>query len=191
VLRRCADWLQRLERGKNVVVNLRPDADVETEFVAFDRPRVVRVLERIAADLDNLSLVPNDPHADKESNHHDPRTRHRHELAEPSREPKKLSHREQRTALRARWDYRQSKKIKPCVQKTERLSTILGSAATGAPKILDPNPSGRIFLGRRRLAYVLVRMIVGPQRYENSHRPVISGIVGCRLDADPLDCVDL
>jgi hypothetical protein len=35
----------------NVVVNLRPDADVETEFVAFDRPRVVRVLERIAADL--------------------------------------------------------------------------------------------------------------------------------------------
>jgi DNA-binding transcriptional MerR regulator len=101
VLRRCADWLQRLERGENVVVNLRPDADVETEFVAFDRLRVVRVLERIAADLDNLSLLPNDPHADKESNHHDPRARHRQELAEPSREPKKLSHREQRTALRA------------------------------------------------------------------------------------------
>jgi hypothetical protein len=101
VLRRCADWLQRLERGENVVVNLRPDEDVETDFVAFDRLRVVRVLERIAADLDNLSLVPNDPHADKESNHHDPRARHRHELAEPSRrEPKKLSHRGQRTALR-------------------------------------------------------------------------------------------
>jgi transposase len=86
VLRRCTDWLQRLERGENVVVNLRPDADVETEFVAFDRPRVVRVLERIAADLetmrgryraDNLSLVPNDPHADKASNHHDPQARHR------------------------------------------------------------------------------------------------------------------
>jgi hypothetical protein len=101
VLRRCADWLQRLERGENVVVNLRPDADVETEFVAFDRPRVVRVLERIAADLDTLSLVPNDPHADKESNHHYPRARHRHELAEPLPKPKKLSHREQRTALRA------------------------------------------------------------------------------------------
>ena len=40
VLRRCTDWLQRLERGENVVVNLRPDEDVETEFVAFDRPRV-------------------------------------------------------------------------------------------------------------------------------------------------------
>src|SRR5208283_2016189 len=101
ILRRCIDWLPRLERGENVVVNLRPDEDVETEFVAFDRPRVVRVLERIAADLDTLSLVPNDPHPDKESNHHDPRARHRHELAEPAPKPKNLSHREQRTALRA------------------------------------------------------------------------------------------
>ena len=78
-----------------MVVNLRPDEDVETEFVAFDRPRVVRVLERIAADLDTLSLVPNDPHADKASNHHDPRARHRYELAESPPKPKKLSHREQ------------------------------------------------------------------------------------------------
>ena len=89
MLRRCTDWLQRLERGENVVVNLRPDEDFETEFVAFDRPRVVRVLERIAADLDTFSLVPNDPHADKESNNHDPRARHRHELAEPPPKPKK------------------------------------------------------------------------------------------------------
>jgi hypothetical protein len=36
VLRECLDWLQRLERGESVVVNLRPDADVETEFVGFD-----------------------------------------------------------------------------------------------------------------------------------------------------------
>ena len=100
VLRECLDWLQRLERGESVVVNLRPDADVETEFVGFDRPRVVRVLERIAGDLDTLSLVPHDPHVDKESKHHDPRARHRHELAEPPRELKKLSHREQQTALR-------------------------------------------------------------------------------------------
>ena len=84
-----------------MVVKLRPDADVETEFVGFDRPRVVRVLERIAANLDNLSLVPNDPHADKESNNYDPQARHRHKLAEPPPKPKKLSHREQRTALRA------------------------------------------------------------------------------------------
>jgi DNA-binding transcriptional MerR regulator len=32
VLRRCIDWLQRLERGETVVVNLRPDTEVETEF---------------------------------------------------------------------------------------------------------------------------------------------------------------
>ena len=50
-LRRCVDWLQRLERGENVIVNLRLDTDVETEFVSFDRPRVVRVLERIAVYL--------------------------------------------------------------------------------------------------------------------------------------------
>ena len=47
VLRECLDWLQRLERGESVVVNLRPDADVETEFVGFDRPRVVRVLNEL------------------------------------------------------------------------------------------------------------------------------------------------
>src|SRR4029077_4405936 len=39
-----------LERGENVVVNLRPDEDVETEFVAFDRPRVVRVIPAFDAD---------------------------------------------------------------------------------------------------------------------------------------------
>jgi hypothetical protein len=89
-LRRCIDWLQRLERGENVIVNLRLDTDVETEFVSFDGPRVVRVLERIAADLDKLSEVPNDPQAEREANQHDPQARHRRELAEPSPEPKKL-----------------------------------------------------------------------------------------------------
>ena len=76
-MRRCVDWLQRLERGENVIVNLRLDTDVETEFVSFDRPRVVRVLERMTADLDNLGLVLNDPQADKESNQTDPQARHR------------------------------------------------------------------------------------------------------------------
>ena len=101
VLQRCIDWLQRLERGETVVVNLRPDTEIETKFVRFDRPRVLRVLERIAADLDHLSRLSNDAHADKESSPRDARARHRHELAEPPREPKKLSHQEQRRALRA------------------------------------------------------------------------------------------
>jgi hypothetical protein len=46
---------------------------------------VVRVLERIAADLDNLGLVSNDRQADKEANQSDSQARHRRELAEPSR----------------------------------------------------------------------------------------------------------
>ena len=33
------------------MVNLRPDGDGETEFVSIDRPRIHRVLARIAADL--------------------------------------------------------------------------------------------------------------------------------------------
>ena len=84
-----------------MTVNLRLDTDVETEFVSFDRPRMVRVLERIAADLDKLSQVPNVPQAEREANQHDFQARHRRELAEPSCESKKLSHREERTALLA------------------------------------------------------------------------------------------
>ena len=101
MLRRCIGWLQRLERGETVVVNLRLDTEVETEFVRFDRPRVLRVLERIAADLDDLSRLPSDAHTNKESNPCDAQARHRHELAELPREPKQLSHQEQRKALRA------------------------------------------------------------------------------------------
>ncbi len=56
VLRWCVDWLARLERGENVIVNLRPDTDTETEFVRFDRPRALRVLTRITADLDELAV---------------------------------------------------------------------------------------------------------------------------------------
>jgi hypothetical protein len=84
-----------------VVVNLRLDTDVEREFVIFDRPRVIRVLERIAADLDNLNLPPDAVLAQKNRTTMIPHARHRDVFAEPSREPKKLSHEDQRTALRA------------------------------------------------------------------------------------------
>src|SRR5438094_81194 len=57
-LRRCRDWLERLERGEKVVVNLRPETDSETEYVAFDRPRVLRVLARIIADLAGVTGFP-------------------------------------------------------------------------------------------------------------------------------------
>jgi len=49
-------WLEQLEHADHVVVNLRPASEEETEFVSFDRPRVLRVLARIVADLDALAL---------------------------------------------------------------------------------------------------------------------------------------
>ncbi len=55
VLRRCIDWLERMERGESVVVNLRLDMDENTDYVAFDHARVMRILERIASDLDGLA----------------------------------------------------------------------------------------------------------------------------------------
>jgi hypothetical protein len=102
-LRRCREWLERLERGERVVVNLRPETDPETEYVAFDCPRVLRVLARIIADLDELAGYP--PIAaesrtegkDAEAR----RARHRRRLAEPDPPPKRLSAQEERAAL---WD---------------------------------------------------------------------------------------
>jgi hypothetical protein len=67
------------------VVNLRPETDPETEYVSFDRPRVLRVLSHIIADLDELAGYP--PIADEEQAEvEDPearRARHRRRLAEP------------------------------------------------------------------------------------------------------------
>ena len=98
ILRRCIDWLGQMERGENVVVNLRLDTDTETEYVPFDRARVMRILGRIASDLDDLAggrVVPSE-------GQDDPKTRHRRQLAEPAQRPKKLSTREERDALRAK-----------------------------------------------------------------------------------------
>jgi hypothetical protein len=101
VLRWCIDWLDRLGCGEEVIVNLRPDTDPETAFVRFDRPRVLRVLARVAADLDELAGRPTKPVAD------DPvddkvaaRVRHRHRLAEPKPVLSHLSQCEQRMVLR-------------------------------------------------------------------------------------------
>ena len=55
VLRWCIDWLEQLERGEMVVVNLRPDTDEQTQFTRFDHARVMRVLARMTSDLDELA----------------------------------------------------------------------------------------------------------------------------------------
>jgi hypothetical protein len=81
VLRWCLDWLERLERGEQVVVNLRPDTEDATEYVQFDQARVRRVLARIAADLDTLTRQ--GPEAEPASSEEptDSRTQHRYRLA--------------------------------------------------------------------------------------------------------------
>ncbi len=100
-LRRCLGWLEQEARGEPVVVNLRPDGDGETEFVAFDRPRIIRVLARIAADLDELAHAHEVGAVDATPGEDDPRVRHRRRLAEPSPAPPRLSPREERARLRA------------------------------------------------------------------------------------------
>lgn len=99
VLRRCIDWLEQLERGEDIVVNLRPEMEVETEFVRFDRPRVMRVLSMIVADLDELACRSNGTNSvdvvDNEA-----QAKHRRRLAEPEPKLQRLSQREERDALR-------------------------------------------------------------------------------------------
>jgi hypothetical protein len=104
-LRRCHEWLERLDRGERVV-NLRPESDPETEYVAFERPRVLRVLARIIADLDDLAGYPpiTEEKAIKGEDAEAWRVRHRQRLAEPEPSPKRLTMREERAALGALLD---------------------------------------------------------------------------------------
>ncbi len=121
VLRRCIGWLEQLERGEMVVVNMHLETDAETEYVRFDGERVRRILERIAADVEklahqgregstqaptNVSALPQgeqtQPHAQPQRQEEDALARHRHRLAEPPPKERNLSPKEERAALRAK-----------------------------------------------------------------------------------------
>ena len=100
-LRGCIGWLEQLAHGETVTVNLRAETDPKTAFVAFDQARVLRVLKRIATDLDELSgrttPAENDElTTDAQANG----IKHRRRLAEPEPELSSLSQREQRAILR-------------------------------------------------------------------------------------------
>jgi hypothetical protein len=104
-LRQCRDGLWLLQRGERVIVNLRPETDPETEFVAFDGPRILRVLGRIITDLDALPGLPPEPVEEfKDEDAEARRIRHRKRLAEPETQPRRLSVREERALLRAALD---------------------------------------------------------------------------------------
>src|SRR5262245_22697989 len=100
VLRWCLGWLEQLEHEDHVVVNLRPESEEETEFVPFDRPRVLRVLARMAADLDELARRPPENTEEPAKGREELRARHRQWRAEPEPPPRRLSPREERAALR-------------------------------------------------------------------------------------------
>jgi hypothetical protein len=100
VLRWCIDWLARLARGEMVVVNLRPDTEDDHEFVPFDQARVLRVLARIAADLDVLARDTLGGETARPAENGDPRTRHRRRLAVPEGSPRGRTAKAQRDALR-------------------------------------------------------------------------------------------
>jgi CelD/BcsL family acetyltransferase involved in cellulose biosynthesis len=101
VLRWCLAWLERLEHEDHVVVNLRPESEEETEFVPFNRPRGLRVLGRIAADLDELARRPLENTEELAAGQEELRARHRQRLAEPEPPPRRLRPREERAALQS------------------------------------------------------------------------------------------
>jgi len=100
VLRWCIGWLEQLERGEMVVVNLRPDTDDHTEFVRFDHARVLRVLARVTSGLDAMAQREPVSEAENPEDNGDPSKRHRRRLAEPEEKPRGRTAKEQREALR-------------------------------------------------------------------------------------------
>jgi len=56
LLRECTDWLERLDRGELVTVNLRDTNDLATEYVPVDRAQVRQLMRRLARDLEDLAV---------------------------------------------------------------------------------------------------------------------------------------
>lgn len=80
----CAEWLASLAAGERPVVNLRPNNDLpDTNYVAVDQDRVIRVLRRIAHDLEELARTRRVEELSSSANDADPRLRLRRRLAEP------------------------------------------------------------------------------------------------------------
>ncbi len=101
VIRWCIGWLEQLDRGERVVVNLRAESDQRTAYVGVDHEWVLRVLKRVAANLDQLSGTLNPTEEGDEGL--EPivaGVKRRHRLAEPEPELSSLSQREQRAILR-------------------------------------------------------------------------------------------
>ena len=84
-LRQCAGWLARLDAdGCPPAVNLRPSADwPDRAVVAVDLARVRAIIDRIAADVDELARARRAQDLDTAAVLPDPRAERRRRLAEP------------------------------------------------------------------------------------------------------------
>lgn len=83
-LRQITDWLTTLSTDSAVVVNLRPEADLPRDYrLVLDQPRVVRVLERVAADIEELARARRVQDLRGAAVRVDPRAERRRRLAEP------------------------------------------------------------------------------------------------------------
>ena len=83
-LRECAGWLKQLDGGSYPpTVNLRPSADwPDRAVVAIDLARVAAVIDRIAADVDELARARRVQDLDTAAVLPDPRAERRRRLAE-------------------------------------------------------------------------------------------------------------
>ena len=80
----CAEGLTSLAAGERPVVNLRPSSDLpDRDYVAVDQGRVIRVLLRIAHDLEELARARRVTDLSTSASDADPRLRLRRRLAEP------------------------------------------------------------------------------------------------------------
>jgi hypothetical protein len=87
---RCAKWLDTIAGGSQPVVNLRPDDDwPDTDNVIVDQSRIVRMLRRIASDIDELARARRVADLSSNTADADPRMRRRRRLGElPIESPK-------------------------------------------------------------------------------------------------------
>jgi hypothetical protein len=87
-LRQCAGWLRQLDGGSYPpTVNLRPSADwPDRAVVTVDLARVRAVIDRIAADVDELARARRDGDLDTAAVLPDRRAERRRRLAEPDLE---------------------------------------------------------------------------------------------------------
>ena len=97
LVRKCTEWLDRLDREEVVAVNLREATDPQTEYVPADPAQVRQVLQEIAREIEGLAAE-SSPASDE------PSASRRERLARLLQKPTRPSPREERAQLRRQFD---------------------------------------------------------------------------------------